>query len=180
LKAPICAFDAKTGILCAKCESKIKSGNLTYADVEASIKLSKLSEHNLDISKFTLTGALRIEEDLILLLRGSDILALRGNSILLKKVEQAFNGKVWFIESEATDRRFLENLFFPAKIMTVNLVWLPDGNKITRVIIAAGKSDQLRSISTASTIQKIQKIAKFARNIELLVEFEQKEKEVTN
>jgi hypothetical protein len=64
--------------------------------------------------------------------------------------------------------------------MTVNLVWLPDGNKITRVIIAAGKSDQLRSISTASTIQKIQKIAKFARNIELLVEFEQKEKEVTN
>jgi transcription antitermination factor NusA-like protein len=180
LKAPICAFDAKTGILCAKCESKIKSGNLTYADVEASIKLSKLSEHNLDISKFTLAGALRIEEDLILLLRGSDILALRGNNVLLKQVEQAFNGKVWFIEAEATDRRFLENLFFPAKIVTVNLVWLPDGNKITRVIIAARKSGQQSSISTATTIEKIQKIAKFARNIELLVEFEQKEKEVTN
>lgn len=162
MKAPICAFDAKTGILCAKCESKIKSGNLTYADVEASIKLSKLSEHNLDISKFTLAGALRIEEDLILLLRGSDILALRGNNVLLKQVEQAFNDKVWFIEAEATDRRFLENLFFPAKIVTVNLVWLPDGNKITRVIIQQGNL-----VNKAQYQQQLQ-LKKFKKSQSLL------------
>jgi transcription antitermination factor NusA-like protein len=177
LKTPICAFDAKTGTLCSKCEAKLKSGHLSHADVEASIKLSKLAEHNLDINKFTLVNAFKMDEDFVLLLRGTDILFLRRNKDLLKRVEQVFNNNVWLIEAEASDRRFLENLFFPRKIITVNLVWLPDGNKVTKIIIARSKSDQQSLLSSAITIEKIQKIAKLARNIELLVEFEQEEKE---
>jgi hypothetical protein len=88
--------------------------------------------------------------------------------MLPTKFEHEFKSKVWFVEAEATDKRFIENLFFPLRVLTVNLVWLPDGNKLTRVIIA-GKGNNPES---KTTIEKIKKIAKEIRNIELLVEFE--------
>jgi transcription antitermination factor NusA-like protein len=168
LKIPICTFDAKTGVLCAKCETKLKLGHLKQADVEGAIKITKLAEHNQDINKFTMVGAAKVDGDFVLILRGSDISVLRANTMLPTKFEHEFQSKVWFVEAEATDKRFIENLFFPLRVQTVNLIWLPDGSKLTRVIIA-GKSNNPES---KTTIEKIKKIAKEIRNIELLVEFE--------
>ena len=168
MKTPICAFDAKTGILCAKCETKLRLGHLKQTDVEGAIKITKLAEHNQDINKFTMVGAAKVDGDFVLILRSSDISVLRANTMLLTKFENEFQSKVWFVEAEANDKRFIENLFFPLRVLTVNLIWLPDGNKLTRVIIA-GKSN---SSESKITIEKIKKIAKEIRNIELLVEFE--------
>jgi transcription antitermination factor NusA-like protein len=168
LKTPICSFDAKTGILCTKCETKLKSGHLTSVDVEVAIKLTKLAERNQDINKFTMLGAAKVDGDFVLTLRGVDVIMLRSDAALLRKLEDEFKSKVWFVEAEGSDRRFIENLFFPTNIQTINLVWLPDGNKLTKVIISNGKNTRSRI-----TVEKIQKIAKAVRNIELLVDFEQ-------
>ena len=167
MKIPICTFDAKTGILCAKCESKLKLGQLKQADVEGAIKLTKLADRNQDVNKFTMIGGAKVDGDFVLILRSSDISALRSNTTLPIKFEHEFQSKVWFVEAEATDKRFIENLFFPMKVLTVNLIWLPDGSKLTRVQIAS-KSNNSES---KDTIEKIKKIAKEIRNIELLVEF---------
>ncbi len=168
MKIPICTFDAKTGTLCAKCESKLKLGQLKQADVEGAIKLTKLADRNQDVNKFTMIGATKVDSDFVLILRGSDIGVLRSNTMLPTKFEHEFQSKVWFVEAEANDKRFIENLFFPMRVLTVNLIWLPDGNKLTRVLID-GKSNNSES---KNTIEKIKKIAKEIRNIELLVEFE--------
>ena len=168
MKTPICAFDAKTGILCAKCETKLRLGHLTQADIEGAIKITKLAEHNQDINKFTMISAAKVDDDFILILRGSDIIILRANTSLSKKLEDEFQGKIWFVEAEATDRRFLENLFFPAKVLTVNLIWLPDGIKLTKVIVTGRSHSEWHT-----NIERIKKIAKEIRNIELLVEFHQ-------
>jgi len=169
LKTPICTFDAKTGILCAKCETKLRLGHLTHADIEGAMKITKIAEHNQDVNKFTMISAAKVDDDFILILRGSDIIVLRTNTSLSKKFEDEFQSKVWFVEAEATDRRFIENLFFPAKVLTVNLIWLPDGNKLTKVIVTDGNHSELES-----NVEKIKKIAKEIRNIELLVELQQK------
>ena len=167
MKTPICTFDAKAAILCTKCETKLRLGHLTNADVDGAIKISRLAERNQDVNRFTMIRASKVDDDFILSLRGSDISVLRSNSSLIKKFEVEFQNKVWFVEAEATDRRFLENLFFPAKVLTVNLIWLPDGSKSTKVIISTRNKPQLQL-----NIEKIKKIAKEIRNIELLVEFE--------
>ena len=169
MKTPICTFDAKTGILCAKCETKLRLGHLTHADIEGAMKITKIAEHNQDVNKFTMISAAKVDDDFILILRGSDIIVLRTNTSLSKKFEDEFQSKVWFVEAEATDRRFIENLFFPAKVLTVNLIWLPDGNKLTKAIVTDGNHSELES-----TVEKIKKIAKEIRNIELLVELQQK------
>ncbi|HJU60223.1 MAG TPA: hypothetical protein VJ583_10755 [Nitrososphaeraceae archaeon] len=166
MKTPICSFDAKTGILCSKCESKLKTGHLSVGDIDASIKLTRLAEKNNVIDKFTLVGAYKIEDKLILILPTADISTLRSDNELLNKIKKEFNNNVWFVESGATERRFIENLIFPVKISSINLVWLPDGNKITKIIIS-NKKNQNKKVDT----NIITKIAKEIKNIELLIEY---------
>ncbi|MFL6345398.1 MAG: transcription elongation factor NusA [Nitrososphaeraceae archaeon] len=169
MKTPICTFDAKTAILCAKCETKLRSGQLTDADIEGAIKITKLAERNQDINKFTMTSASKVDEDFIIALSGADIGTIRSNPTLLKKFEEEFQSKVWFVEAQATNKRFIENLFFPTKVLGVNILWLPDGSKLTKVIISA--SDKIGP-QQHPNIEKVKQIARKIRNIELLVEFE--------
>ncbi len=170
MKTPICSFDAKSGVLCRTCEAKLKSGSITQDDIDASKKLISLADRNQEINKFTLVRGTRVNGDFVLVLRGHDLSVLRGNQDLANKIEKEMGEKVWFVETEASDRRFIENLFHPLKVLSVNFFWLPEANKLTKVVVADdGKNAQLN-------LEKVQKIAKAVRNIELLVEFNNSQK----
>ncbi len=170
MKSPICSFDAKSGVLCKNCEAKLKAGSITEDDIDAAKKLIGLADHDQQINKFTLVRGTRVHGDFVLILRGPDVSVLRANKELASKIEKEMGQKVWFIETEASDRRFIENLFHPAKVLSVNFFWLPEANKLTRVIVAGDAKSELVNI------EKVQTIAKAVRNIELLVEFKNNQK----
>ena len=170
MKTPICSFDAKSGVLCRTCEAKLKSGSITQDDIDAAKKLINLADRNQEINKFTLVRGTRVNGDFVLVLRGQDVSVLRGNQELTSKIEKEMGDKVWFVEAEASDRRFIESLFHPIKVLSVNFFWLPEANKLTKVVVADdGKNAQLN-------LDKVQKIAKAVRNIELLIEFNTSQK----
>ena len=171
MKTPICVFDAKTGVLCSKCESKLKSGHISQGDVEASIKLTKIEEKNNDIKNLTLVSAHRIEDDTVLIMPSSNITTIRMDEKILKDIKKEFPGDIWFIENGATEKRFIENLVYPLKLSTMNLVWLPDDNKLTKIVINKKKQSRNVNINDIKT-DKIRNIAKEIKNIELLIEFE--------
>lgn len=172
MKTPICSFDAKSGVLCRKCETKLKSGSITQDDVEAATKLIGLADRNQEVNKFTLIRATRVHGDFVLVFRGSDVSVLRSNEALASNIEKQMGQKVWFVETEASERRFIESLFHPLKVLSVNFFWLPQANKLTKVIIA----DDAKN--TLVNIEKVQKIAKAIKNIELLVEFKNNQKRI--
>jgi transcription antitermination factor NusA-like protein len=165
LKVPICTFDAKTGVLCPKCESRLKNGELSDVDVECSIKLIKLSHKNQDIDKLNLIGSQKIDEDYVLILKDSNVSHINSNDKLVSSVEEEFKGKVWFVEANSSIRRFLENLFFPIRILKTNMIWLPDGNQVTQVTIESKDYEKFISI-----IEKIKRIVNAVRKIELVIE----------
>ena len=167
MKTPICTFDAKTSVLCTKCETKLRLGQLTHADVDGAIKIAKLAGGSQDVNNFTMLGAYKVDDDFILTLRSSDINILRTHPSVLRKFEDEFQSKVWFVEGQASDRRFIENLFFPAKLLAIYTIWLPDGSKLTKVTLTAPNMPEVQS-----KIERIKRIAKQIKNIELLVEFE--------
>jgi hypothetical protein len=157
-------------VLCRTCEAKLKSGNITQDDIDAAKKLINLADRNQEINKFTLVRGTRVNGDFVLVLRGQDVSVLRGNQELTSKIEKEVGEKVWFVEAEASDRRFIESLFHPIKVLSVNFFWLPEANKLTKVVVADdGKNAQLN-------LEKVQKIAKAVRNIELLIEFNTSQK----
>lgn len=157
-------------MLCRTCEAKLKSGSITQDDIDAAKKLINLADRNQEINKFTLVRGTRVNGDFVLVLRGQDVSVLRGNQELANKIEKEMGEKVWFVETEASDRRFIESIFHPLKVLSVNFFWLPEANKLTKVVVADdGKNAQLN-------LEKIQKIAKAVRNIELLIEFNNSQK----
>jgi transcription antitermination factor NusA-like protein len=167
LKTPICTFDAKTGILCNVCESKLESGEITESDVKGSIILTKLAQKNPQLDKMTLINSKEIDDEVVLIFKSSDVRLIRSNPNLYDLIRQSFEKNVWIVESNSNDRRFLENLFFPVRIDNINFIWLPDGHKLTRVIINR-KINNLKD----STIDVIKKISLALKKIELVVETE--------
>ncbi len=167
MKTPICSFDARTGILCPKCDSRLKSGHLSKTDVEISTKLAKAAEKNQDLQKINLTKAEQVDGEYILVLEPGTLSPLRRDTGFPKTLQGILGGKVWLTEADTTDRKVLEDLFFPVRIANVNTAWLPDGTKLTRVIVAGRKTERF-----PHDTEKITRILRDTRGMELMVEFE--------
>ena len=167
MKTPICSFDARTGILCPKCDARLKSGQLTKIDVEVSTKLAKAAEKNQDIQKMSLSKAEQVENDYILVLEPGTLSPLRRDPAFPKTLQSILGGKVWLTEADTTERKVLEDLLFPVRVANVNTAWLPDGSKMTRVIISGRKTERF-----PHDTEKISKILRDTRGMDLMVEFE--------
>ena len=166
-KLPICYFDARTGILCANCESRLQKGMISTADVEASKAVAHLADRIPELGKATLKRAFEVNGSYVLEFERTDMGPLRANQDLHSELEGALKGKVWIVGAGGNDREFLEDVFFPARVLTVNTVWLPDGGKKTKVIVPARRSER-----RIGDFDKLREAVKQARGIELLVETE--------
>ena len=167
MKTPICSFDARTGVLCPKCDARLRSGQLSQTDADVSIKLAKAAEKSHEISRMSLSRAFQIGADYVLVLDPGNLAPLRRDPDIQKTLQGILGGKVWLTESDTTDRKELEDLFFPIRIANVNTVWLPDGSKMTKVTIPGKKTERF-----PHDTDMITRILKETREMDLMVEFE--------
>ena len=167
LRIPICAFDAKTGILCGKCQAKLTAGQISNSDIVVSKVLVKLAESVPELNRTTLLRSYEVEKSYVMETEQADAALIRSKPEIKQKIEDMLKGKVWVIPTTNSDRQFLEELFYPIRILTVNTVWLPDGSKLTKVIVPGRRPERLRN-----EIEALKKIVKQVKGIELLVESE--------
>ena len=125
MKLPICIFDAKNAVLCPQCEGKVDAGELTKADIDASITLANIAKSNNEVEKFTLYSCKELGGDFVLSLAKNDIMVIRQSRTLYRLLQEQFKSKIWLVEADETDKRFIEDLFFPTKILSINSVWGP-------------------------------------------------------
>ena len=169
MKLPICGFDAKNAILCPQCESKLESGELTKADVDASMNLANIAKSNKEIENFTMYSCKEFDGNFVLSLAKKDIMIIRQSRTLYRTLQDQFKGKIWLVEADETDKRFIEDLFFPTKILSINAVWAPGGVQKTKAVVS-GKWTPKFPIDT----EKVIHIVKNARNLDIEIEFEDK------
>jgi transcription antitermination factor NusA-like protein len=169
MRTPICSFDAMNGILCPQCESKLDQGLLTRADVDASIKLVKLSQKIQQIEKFTLNSCRESNGDFVIYLGSQDIMTIRQSRELYRLLQGEFSGKIWLVHQDSDDKKFIEDVFFPIKILAINQVWALGGLRKTKVIVSGKKTSKF-----PIDVNKVIAIAHDLRKIELVVEFERK------
>ncbi len=165
---PICGFDAKNAVLCPQCEGKVDSGALTKADVDASITLAKIAKTNKEIENFSLFSCKEFQGNFILSLAKNDIMVIRQSRTLYRLLQDQFKGKIWLVETDETDKKFIEDLFFPTKILAINVVWAKGVQKTKAVV--SGKWTPKFPIDTEIVIE----IVKNIRNLDIEIEFEDK------
>ncbi len=167
MKLPICLTDAKIGVLCPRCEARLEKGEISSVDVEVSYILAKAAKEIPVLDTITLVRAHELEGNLVLVLGSGDARKILADGNALKKLKEYLNYERLWITEEGDDRRFVEYLLHPLRVLTLNTVWLPDGSKTTRVLVA-GRPERGSDVD----INKAKKIIKALRGLDLEIQFE--------
>ena len=167
MKMDLCSFCLKSGILCQKCSAKVKAGEITDLDLRIARLLLSLEEKYPSLQNVYFHRAIDVSRTLAVIVGHGDVPRLLGyGGKIIKALGEETGKSVRILESGVDDRKFLEDLFTPLNILTINTIWLPDGTTETRVILKRKRGSQM-----PFDIKAITEIARKVRKMSLRVEF---------
>ena len=167
MKTELCGFCLKSGILCQKCSAKVKAGEITDLDLRIARLLLSLEEKYPTLQNVCFYKAIEVEKTLAIIVGHGDVPRLLGyGGKIIKALSDETNKNVRILEYGVDDRKFLEDLFIPFSILTINTIWLPDGTTETRVILKRKRGQQL-----PFDLSALKEIASKVRKMSIRVEF---------
>ena len=167
MKTALCNFCLKSGILCQKCLAKVNSGEISKLDLKIARLLLSLEEEYPSLQNTYFHKSVDVDKTLAVIVGRGDVPRLLGYGGKIVKTLGAKVGKaIRVLEYGVDDRKFLEDLFAPLSIVTINTIWLPDGTTETRVILRKRRGRQ-----PPFNVKALKEIARKVRNMTLRVEF---------
>lgn len=167
MKTALCNFCLKSGILCQKCLAKVKSGEISKLDLKIARLLLSLEEKYPSLQNVHFYKAVDVGHMLAVIVGEGDVPRLLSyGGKILRALGDKVGRDIRVLEYGADDRKFLEDLFAPLSIVTINTIWLPDGTTETRVIL---KKKSWRR--PPFDVEALKKIARKVRDMTLRVEF---------
>src|SRR4030067_1126598 len=165
--ANICDFCLKSGMLCSKCQEKVISGEVTEVDLKVARLLFSLESSYPLLQDLYFYKAVEASNFLALIVGKGDVARILSyGGKIIKEVGKETGKSIRVLEHGVGERKFLEDLFAPLSIVTINTIWLPDGTTVTRVILKRGEH-RVQRINTAA----LKEIAQKVRGIVIRVEF---------
>jgi len=167
MKTELCSFCLKSGILCQKCSAKVKAGEISELDLRIARLLLSLEERYPSLQNVCFYKAVSVGRTLAIIVGHGDVPRLLGyGGKIVKTIGQETGKSVRVLEYGVDDRKFLEDLFMPFSILTINTIWLPDGTTETRVILRRNRGGQL-----PLDLKALKEITRKVRKMSLRVEF---------
>ena len=167
MKTELCSFCLKSGMLCQKCSTKVKNGEISKLDLEIARLLLSLEEKYPSLQNISFFKAFDVGRTLAIVVGHGDVPRLLGyGGKIVKTISEKSGKSIRILEQGVDDRKFLEDLFMPLNILTINTIWLPDGTTETRVILKRKRGMQL-----PFDLKAIKEIAEKVRKIALRIEF---------
>jgi len=167
MKTELCSFCLKSGMLCQKCSTKVKDGEISKLDLKIARLLLSLEEKYPSLQNISFFKAVDVGRTLAIVVGHGDVPKLLGyGGKIVKTISEKSGKSIRILEQGVDDRKFLEDLFMPLNILTINTIWLPDGTTETRVILKRKRGMQL-----PFDLKAIKEIAEKVRKIALRIEF---------
>jgi len=163
----LCSFCLKSGILCQKCLARVKSGEISESDLRVARLLLSLEGKFPSLQNVYFCKSVEAGKTLALIVGVGDVPRILGyGGKIIRALEDETGKRVRVLETGVDDRKFLEDLFAPLSIMTINTIWLPDGTTETRVILR-----KRRGSGVPFDVNALKEIACKVRDMTLRVEF---------
>ncbi|MCW4020948.1 MAG: hypothetical protein NWF14_06950 [Candidatus Bathyarchaeota archaeon] len=167
MKTKLCQFCLRSGMLCSKCKRKIEKGDVSQLDLQIGRLLISMEDEYPPLQDVYFHKAVESNNVLALFVGQGDIAkVLSYGGKIVKFLERSIKKTVRVLEHKSEERKFLEDLFAPMSILTINRIWLPDGTTETRVILKGRKRGK-----TSKYTKALKEIAKSAQGITLRIEF---------
>jgi len=164
VKAELCQFCLRSGILCSKCKRKVEKGEVSKLDLEIARLLVSIEDKYPPLQDVNFHKAIEANGVLAIIVRRGDIAKMLSyGGKITKLLEKKMKKSIRVLEYNSNERKFLEDLFAPLNILTINKIWLPDGSTETRVILKRKK--------TSLNINAMKDLAKKVQGMTLRVEF---------
>jgi len=154
-------------MLCSKCQAKLKSGEVSQEDLKIARLLLSLENEYPPLQDVYFHKAVDTDDVLAIIIGQGDMPRLLGfGGKVVRAISESTGKTIRILEHGVDDRKFLEDLFAPLSIMTINTIWLPDGTTETRVILRK-RGRRPPPIN----VKALKEIAQKIRGITLRVEF---------
>jgi len=158
----------KSGILCRRCEEKLEKGQITELDLKVIQRMVELEKEHPVLQDVTYHRSVEADGMMAVLVDRRDLPKLLGGGAkVIKDLGETFGKRVKLISFGGDDREFLEDLFSPLSILTINTIWIPDGSTETKVILT-GRQPRKMPVD----LDVVKTIAKDLKGMTLRVEFE--------
>jgi transcription antitermination factor NusA-like protein len=145
----------------------LKSGEVSELDVKIACLLLSLEEKYPSLQNVYFHKAVEAGKTLAVIVGPGDVHRLLGfGGRIIKTLGEETGRNIRVLEDGVDERKFLEDLFAPLSIMTINTIWLPDGSTETRAILR-----KRRGAQPPFDVKALKEIAQKIRNIALRVEF---------
>ncbi len=138
LKYPLDRICVKSGILCPRCQRLVDSGKVGRFEIPIMRELIDLEEKTFkELRKGYYRKAYRSRDLIVIVVEGiNDLKALDRAG---RELSHRLNAKVKIVERTGDIRRLVEQVVYPATLLGVNSLWLPDGSE--QVIIRILRRD---------------------------------------
>ncbi|HYB67718.1 MAG TPA: hypothetical protein VEC43_05270 [Candidatus Acidoferrales bacterium] len=168
VKTILDAFCVKSGILCRRCEEKLEKGQITDLDLKVIQRMVELEKEHPVLQDVTYHRSVEADGMMAVLVDRKDVPRLLGGGAkVVKDLGDTFGKRVKLISYGGDDREFLEDLFSPLSILTINTIWIPDGSTETKVILT-GRQPRRMPVN----LDIVKTMAQELKGMTLRIEFE--------
>ncbi len=141
VKGPICNFCAKTGMLCPKCESKLKNGEVPQVAVNLMKNLQELEKKWPLLQKVEIRNIFIIQGKLLLGVNKSSASLLSNHVNLLEEIKQRLRmNEVMVIPVLNNIKKQIAAIFHPYHVNGIDQVFVPGGLEEVRIRIQVPES----------------------------------------
>lgn len=167
MRMELCQFCLKSGMLCSKCKKKVEKGEVTELDIKIGRLLMSIEDEYPPLQDVYLYKAVEANGVLAIFVGQGDIAKILSyGGKIVRFLERKTKKTIRVLENNSNERKFLEDLFAPMDVLTINRIWLPDGTTETRVILRGREKKR-----ASKYINALKEIAKKAQGLTLRVEF---------
>ncbi len=167
MKAPICDICLRSGILCLGCEDKLKMGVISELDVKIAKLLFELEEEH-HIRDVSFLKAVESRSLIVIIVGKGEIGNLIGKGgKTVKFLQKALKKKIRIIEDTEDKRKIVQDLLHPARVLGMNVLYLPSGEQKYKVRIS--KEDERR---IPTNVQSAEETISKLTNLEVKIALE--------
>jgi len=138
VKYPLDRICVKSGVLCPNCQRKVDSGEVSREEIPIMKALMELEEEIKELRKGNYVKSFDFGDEVIVILRGE------WEESEIDKISKELSAKLGknvkiLLEGEGV-KKLMEQLLYPASILGINTLWLPDGSE--QMVIRLSKRDR--------------------------------------
>lgn len=168
MKTQLCEFCLKSGILCPKCLDKVRSNQVSDLDIKVARLLLEVEKKYPQIQNVSFYKVYEVGGIYAIVFDRGSMAYLKGyERQIIHEIQSKIGSKVKLFERGGGLRKFLEDLFSPIPILTINTIWLPDGSIENRVVLARRKGGRL-----PFDLKTLNELAEKVKKVKLRIEFE--------